>query len=135
MKKILAVLLSAVLLICLLCPYASAVQPLWDYVTNITGTLDISSFGTATITASGTAGTRGVTKCTVIASLQQLKNGSWTELKSWSDSSNSHAASLSTKKWIVAHGYEYRLVITLKAYSDTELLEIGSGTINYGMFD
>lgn len=134
MKKLLAVLLSVVLLICLLCPYASAVQPRWSYVTDISGTLDISVFGTASITASGSATTRGVNNCTVIASLQQLKNGDWTELKSWSSSSNSHAASLDTKKWPVAHGYEYQLVITLEAYDDTKLLESASATISYGMY-
>lgn len=137
MKKILAALLSVALLTCFLCPYvfADSIQPLWDYVTDISGTLNISSGGVASVTADGSATRRGVTNCTLIASLQQLKNGHWTELKSWSRSAENCGTSLSTKKWAVAHGYEYRLVITLEAYDDTQLLESGSGTIYYGMFD
>ena len=136
MKKFSGLVLVTVLLICMLCPCASAVsiQPRWDYVSSITGDLDITSGGTAALHAEGTAANYDVTSVRITASLQQ-KDGTWRELKSWSSSSAGYMAVIDTKRWAVAHDYEYRLVITLKAYKNSTLLETATATIDYGYYD
>ena len=137
--KRMATCLMALLLLCALSPWGAAaqaegMQPLWTYVTKVIGTITISSGGTAKVTAEGAARSQGVTKTTVTASLQQFKDGKWQEIKSWTISSNGTSTKLSEKSWPVAHGYNYRVVATTKAYAGTTLLEQGSYTANYGYF-
>lgn len=138
MKRV-STFLMVLLLLCAMTPWSSAaqaneMQPLWMYVTKVTGTLDISNTGMAKVTAKGEANSKGVTKITVSASLQQLKGGKWEEVKSWTSSSDGTSVSLSEKSWPVAHGYSYRVVATTKAYNGTKLLEQGSYIANYGYF-
>lgn len=138
MKRV-STLAMVLLLICVMIPCGSAaqaneMQPLWTYVTKITGTIEISNTGMAKVTAKGVANSKGVTKTTVTASLQQLKGGKWEAVKSWSSSSDGTSVSLSEKSWPVAHGYSYRVVTTVKAYAGTSLLEQGSSTRNFGYF-
>ena len=131
--------LMAVLLLCALSPWGAAaqtegMQPLWTYVTKVIGTINISSSGTAKVTAAGEARSLGVTKTTVTASLQQFKDGKWQEIKSWTITSNGTSAKLSENSWPVACGYSYRVVVTAKAYGGATLLEQGSYTAGYGYF-
>lgn len=136
MKRITSLVLITVLLVCMLCPYASAtmVEPRWDYVSTITGDLEITSGGTAVVDADGTAANYGVTRVHLTASLQQ-KDGTWKELKSWSVAADARGVIMPTKYWAVAHDYEYRLVITVKAYKNSTLLETATATIDYGYYD
>ena len=138
MKKLGAVLLSAVLFCIMAAGAFSAkaydIGPMWDYVTRVTGTIDIASDGIATITADSGAGHSSVTKTALTASLQQFKNGSWQEVKSWNTTANSSIAKLSSKAWAVANGYSYRLVVTAKVYQGSTLLESASYTKDYGYF-
>lgn len=112
----------------------AAVQPRWKYVSSITGNIDISSLGIVSASATGTASSLDVTKTVCKVSLQQMKNGKWVTLKTWSASSNTHAASVDTKHWAVDHGYSYQLYIVLEAYKGNTLLETGTGTILYGYY-
>lgn len=136
MKKKIKVLLAAVLAIAGLLSFSMAAEiaPRWSYITVVDGTLDISSGGSATVSAKGEAYTQGVDNVKLTASLQQQKNGSWTTIKSWSASANARQVLLSKQTYPVAHGYSYRLSITLKAYKDQTLLESGSTTREYGYF-
>lgn len=138
MKRV-SMFLMVLLLLCAIAPcgfavQADEVQPLWTYVTKVGATIDISDAGVAKVKATGEANTKGVTKTTITASLQQMKDGKWKEVKSWTVSSNSMSASLPEKSWAVNHGYSYRVVATAKAYKGTTLLEQGSHTQNYGYF-
>lgn len=138
MKRV-SMFLMVLLLLCAIAPcgfaaQADEVQPLWTYVTKVGATIDISDAGVAKVKATGEANTKGVTKTTITASLQQLKNGTWQEVKSWTASSSSTRASISEKSWAVNHGYSYRVVATAKAYNGATLLEQGSHTQSYGYF-
>ena len=138
MKKLGAALLTVILLCTMAAGAFSAkaydIQPMWDYLTRITGTIDIAPNGTATITADGRAVHSSVTTTALNASLQQLKNGSWQELKSWSTTASGTSVKLSSKNWAVAHGYSYRLVVTVTAYQGSKALESASYTKDYGYF-
>lgn len=136
MKKKIKILLAAVLAIAGLLSFSMAAEiaPRWSYVTAIDGTLGISSNGTASVSAWGDALTKGVDNVELTASLQQYKNGSWSTIKSWSASANSRLVTLAKQTYPVAHGYSYRLSITLKAYKGQTLLESGSTTREYGYF-
>lgn len=131
--------LVLLLLVCVGNPWCSAatsdsVQPMWLYITQIDGTIDISTGGYAKVKAEGQANSKEVTRVTLMASLQQNVGGTWKEVKSWTASSNGTYVSLSEKVWPVAHGYSYRVVISTKAYNDNALLEQRSYTANYGYF-
>lgn len=124
---------------CSLVPYASAaqreeIQPMWTYLTRITGSLDISSGGTASVTAKVKAESGEVARVAMNVSLQRYVSGAWKEMKSWDVSSNSASVSLSEKKWQVYHGYSYRAVVTTKVYNENALLEQATKTISYGYY-
>ena len=92
MKKLGAMLLSIIML-CVMVPGAAAVadsgiQPMWDHICILDGTIDITSFGNAKVTASARSYNNGVTKTSVTASLQQMKDNYWTEVKSWTATNN-----------------------------------------------
>ena len=137
-KKFGVALLSAVLFCTMAAGAFSAkaydIQPMWDYVTRVTGTIDIASNGTATITADGRAGHSSVTSTALTASLQQFKNGRWQEVKSWNNAASGTIVRLSSKTWPVAHGYSYRVVVTITAYQGSKALESASYTKDYGYF-
>ena len=138
MKKLGAMLLSFVML-CVMVPGAAAVtdsgiQPMWDHLCILSGTIDITSFGNAKISATARAYSDDVTKTSVTASLQQMKDNYWTEVKSWTAKNNDLYANLYDKSWPVAHGYSYRLVVTGKAYSGSTLLESASYVTEYGYY-
>ncbi len=83
----------------------------WSYIDSITGNLEISENGMATVSASSSCDE--ATSMTVIASLQQYKDGKWKEIKQWSKSDNTKFVATGGD-WPVYHGYEYQLVITSK---------------------
>ena len=136
MKKKIKVVLAAVLAFAGLLGFATAAEiaPRWSYVTAIDATLTISSGGTATVSGWGDAYTLGVDNVKPNASLQQLKNGSWSTITSWPVSSTTRSATLTKQTYPVAHGYSYRLNVTLEAYKGKTLLETVSQIDDYGYF-
>lgn len=129
-------ILSFVLMLIVGCGSAAAadIQPRWSYILTIGGDIDISSFGTATVYGNGTARSTDVNKLAITLDLQQYTNGKWETKKSWSQTSQLFSINTADYSWAVAHGYSYRLYITLKAYNGNRLLETGTGIINYGYF-
>ena len=131
--------LAMLLLFCIGIPQAAfaateddAIQPRWTYLSTVGGNIDISSDAVATVTASVRAvGT--VEKVSVVASLQQKRSGTWSEVKSWTVTRDSYSANM-RKTWPVLRGYEYRVVITGKAMQGLRTLEQASHTVSYGYF-
>jgi len=131
--------LAVLLVLCVSIPWAAAVddiviQPYWTYLRAITGEINISSDGIATVSGDSTSRIGNTEKMTLIVSLQQFNSKDWKEIKSWTVSRSGEAVSLSQRSWPVAHGYSYRIVITAKAYQGLSLLENGSKTVGYGYF-
>ncbi|MCI9467598.1 MAG: hypothetical protein HFE99_11000 [Ruminiclostridium sp.] len=136
MKKSFSFLL-AMLVLCISIPWAAAsepIQPMWSNLNSIYGTLSISNGGIAKVTAKAICKVGKAEKTSVRASLQQLKSGTWTEIKSWSATRDGLTASVPEKSWPVAHGYSYRLIVTGSAYQGLQLLEQGTYTKDYGFF-
>lgn len=140
MKKRIAALFMTVILVCCLMPKTNAraddsdIAPQWNYITLVSGSLNISKGGVATVKGTGQAAEASVTKVYVKVSLQQYKSNKWIEIASWNATTNGKNSSIGTKSKAVAHGYSYRTVITAKAYKGNSVLETGTKTINYGYF-
>lgn len=94
-----------------------------------------SILGIAEVAGHGSASTLGVDKVVCTVHLQQMKDRKWVTLKSWSTTSNSRTAAVGTKKYAVAHGYTYRVYVTLDAYKGNTHLETGEFSEVYGYFD
>lgn len=88
--------------------------PYYTAVSSVTSGLSISAGGTATGT--GTVALYGTSYyANMTLTLQQLKNGGWVNVKSWSASrSKSVSGSCS-----VASGYSYRTLTTARVYSSS----------------
>ena len=113
---------------------SATVQPCWTYVSTVSGDIDISSLGIATVSGAGSAASPKVTKTVCKLHLQQLKNQKWITLKTWTDTANMHYAAVSKKHWAVEHGYSYRIYVELEAYSGNTLLETESSIGSYGYY-
>ena len=134
-KRFMKSVISIVLVMVAVFTCSSAtVQPRWKYVSSVGGNIDISSLGIVSASGVGTASSLEITKTICTVNLQQMKNSKWVTLKTWSASSNTHAASVDTKHWAVDHGYSYRLYIVLDAYKGNTLLETGTASVLYGYF-
>ena len=106
----------------------------WSYISTIEGNIDISSSGTATVLAGGSAASSDVNKTVLTLDLQQFVGGKWQTKKEWTTTSFSNIIRSGECSWQVAHGYSYQLYITLKAYNSTKLLETATHTVSYGYF-
>ena len=84
-------------------------QPRWKYVSTISGDINISALGIATVSGEGSAASTQVTKTVCKLHLQQLKNQKWTTIKTWSATSNMRYAAVTSKHWAVDRGYSYRI--------------------------
>lgn len=113
---------------------SAAVQPRWKYVSSVGGDIEISSLGIVSAWGSGSASSLDVTRTVCTMNLQQMKNGKWVTLKTWSASANMRSAAVDTKHWAVDHGYSYRLYIVLDAYKGNTLLETGTASVVYGYY-
>ncbi len=91
------------------------ISPQMLYITNADSNIQISSSSRATVEAYVIGYSNTVTKTKVEADLQQLKNGRWTSIKTWSVSKNSYKATL-VESIQVSKGYSYRVVATVTAY-------------------
>ena len=131
MKSVVAIVL---VMIAVFTCSAAAVQPRWKYVSTVGGDIDISSLAIVSASGFGTASSLQVTKTVCKVTLQQMKSGKWTDLKTWSATSNMRSASVTTKHWAVDHGHSYRLYVTLDAYNGNTLLETGNSIVDYGYY-
>ena len=64
-----------------------------------------------------------------------MKDRKWVTVNSWKSAARARSAQVSTKKYAVAHGYSYRVRVTLAAYKGSKLLETGEFTESYGYFN
>lgn len=96
------------------------ISPLWTYILDVWQTFDISSSGRAEIVATMDTKNSEVDSLKVVSNLQQLKDGSWTTIKSWTSTTESMSLILQ-KSWYVSKGYSYRLVTNYYAYSGSEV--------------
>ncbi len=81
---------------------------------------EISDYGRADISVYLKA--QNVDKVKLYVQLQQLKNGKWKTIKSWSKTSNGTYAGLGAA-YYVTQGYQYRLVSKGKVYLNQNLVE------------
>ncbi len=112
------------------------VDPRWSYFTTVVGDIDISSNGKATIIATVSANRNKVDTVKVTCNLQKLENGSWKNIKTWSEESDPdtpHVVALE-KTYYVVEGYSYRIQVHSKAYMDGALKESITSTFDYGYF-
>lgn len=101
------------------------IQPYFTYIAIFQTGFNISSTGKATVDVYLTA--HDVTSVTVEAYLQQYKNGSWTTIKSWSNTESGTDAGVAGE-YYVAHGYQYRFVSRGYVYKSGSLVESTSYT-------
>ncbi|MEW8974003.1 MAG: hypothetical protein AB2375_07395 [Tissierellaceae bacterium] len=107
------------------------IKPMFTNINVFQATFDISSNGNSSSTVYLNA--RDVDKVEIRADLQQYKAGSWTTIKSWSNSKEGTNHGF-TKNWYVAKGYSYRLVSYGYVYKGNKIVEDTSSTskvINY----
>ena len=92
--------------------------------------ISISSSGSANVIASVT-GNPGTTKTEIISYLQQYRNGTWTNIATFT-ASGSQRCNLSKYK-TVTKGYKYRVSSVVRAYKGTasENRTVNSSSINY----
>lgn len=96
------------------------VTPFFTNITLFQNVFDISTDGKASISVYLEA--RNVDSVKVDASLQQLKNGNWVTIKSWTNISAGTYAGVSGT-YYVAKGYKYRLVSSGYVYKSGSLSE------------
>lgn len=133
-KSVVSVVVVFAVLLCSAAAASSEIQPRWTYVSGVTGHLEISSSGFATLYGGGNAVHPDVDNVKVIVELQQFKNSKWQTVKTWTAVGEGWSTRTSTKTWPVYHGYSYRLYVTLEAYSGSTFLESGTHIENYGFF-
>lgn len=96
------------------------IRPYMDYIARASCFLYIDSNGKATTDCS-VYGYQGITtKVTIIANLQQYKGGRWVTVKTYTESVNSHRASL-YETTTISKGYTYRVTAEVKAYSGSNV--------------
>ena len=96
------------------------IRPYMDYIARASCFLYIDSDGKATTDCS-VYGYQGITtKVSITANLQQYKDGRWVTIKTFTESANSHRASL-YKTTAISKGYTYRVTAEIKAYSGSSV--------------
>lgn len=95
------------------------VVPYMDYINDATVGLKITSGGEAQVTSSIVGYSSLVDKVKIEATLQQYKNGSWTDLKTWTKFYSSYKGNLG-ETYQVSKGYSYRVVTKFTAYSGSK---------------
>ena len=101
------------------------VQPYWTEISMFSNNFDISTSGLATVESLLYA--YDVDEIKIVAKLQQYKNGSWTTIKSWTETSDDIYCAIG-ETWYVASGYSYRLVSTGTVYENGSQVEQTSYT-------
>ena len=93
------------------------VSPMFTYIIDTEAQIFINSSGKATVETYLT-GNNQVTSTKAIINLQQYKNGRWTTIKTWNESSSTRILNFSST-YYVNSGYSYRVQSTVTAYSGT----------------
>ena len=99
------------------------IQPRFTNINVFSNYFDISSNGKASVTVYLNA--RNVDKVKVVAYLQQYKNGSWSTIKSWSETRDGTSSGIG-KNYYVVSGYSYRLKSYGYVYVKDNLVETDS---------
>lgn len=86
---------------------------------------DLSSYGNATISSILYA--QACDQIVIVAKLQQMKNGSWTTIKTWSSDSIGTSAALSGS-FFVQNLHSYRVVTTGTVYMSGAQIEKTTNT-------
>ncbi|MDE7318660.1 MAG: hypothetical protein K2N46_02880 [Lachnospiraceae bacterium] len=94
--------------------YLQQTTPFMLYIRDTSCTIMVNSNGEATVSAF-VKGVSSVTRASVTANLQQLKNGKWTTIKTFSKTVNSNNVNL-LETYSVEKGYSYRVQITVIVY-------------------
>lgn len=95
-------------------------QPYWTEISQFNNNINITSSGSADIESTILAFSVDLIKVEV--HLQQLMNGSWTTIKTWTGTSQDEVCSV-IGSWYVQKGYFYRLVSTGTVYSGGQQVE------------
>ncbi|MDU6855721.1 MAG: hypothetical protein E6370_15010 [Clostridiales bacterium] len=96
------------------------IVPYMDYINDATVGLKITSDGEAQVRSSIVGYSSSVDKIKIEATLQQYKNGKWTDIKTWSKSYSSYKGNLG-ETYQVSKGYSYRVVSKFTAYSGSKM--------------
>lgn len=96
------------------------VTPMWTYIDSFYNYFGISDSGKATVEVM--LDSVDADEIRLEAKLQQYKNGSWTTIKTWTNSRDWVTCYIS-ENWYVASGYSYRLVSTGKVYKNGVMVE------------
>lgn len=110
---------------------SSTIAPRLSHITLARASIVMSTKGVASFDCA-VVGHSDVTKTSITATLQQEKNGKWSNVKSWSTTANKVNCSLS-QSVEVTKGYNYRVVAKCTAYNGTgsETVNVTSGTAEY----
>ncbi len=100
---------------------SNLIQPMWTYIDSYRNTFVISDFGRADVTVVLHSFTADSIR--VEASIQQLKNGDWITIKTWSNTVHDKITCGLGKSWYVAKGYLYRMVSTGIVYKNGKIVE------------
>lgn len=90
--------------------YLQQMTPFMLYIRDASCSMMINSNGEATVSAF-VKGVSSATRTSVTANLQQLKNGKWTTIKTFSKTEKSNMVNL-LESYSVEKGYSYRVQIT-----------------------
>ena len=133
MKKVITILLVAILLVSVVTPVhavsnveaETAIQPRWTYLNTVSAYLSINALGIAT--CEGSAIATVVQDVKVVVRLQQLTDTGWSTIKSWS--ATNAGASSAEGKYAVYKGYTYRTTVAAYVYDDSgNIIETGSAS-------
>lgn len=96
------------------------VDPRFDHMSRISSSLSIEALGRANCTGSFT--TYDAYDSTITITLQQQKDGRWTDIKEWSEDFTGTGVKYVNKGYYVERGYSYRLVTVVQIWDgDTEI--------------
>lgn len=98
----------------------TVIRPYMDYIARASCFLYIDSSGKATTDCSAYGYQGTTTKVSITANLQQYKDGRWVTIRTFTESANSHRASL-YETTTISKGYTYRVTAEVKAYSGSSV--------------
>lgn len=99
-----------------------ALDPRFSYLTRISSSLSINTLGRANCTGAFTTYDEYDSTITIV--LQQERNGSWTDIKEWSEDYAGSGIKMLEKGYYVSSGYRYRVITTVQIWdADGTLLE------------
>lgn len=129
MKKVISTILAVMTLCALAVPASAAVvdpiEPQYDHTSSLYAVISIDENGLATCGGDVTA--KKWTPVKVVVQLQQLKDGEWKTLESWSNTGT--FCTEQTGYLYVWKGYYYRTKVTGFIYDENgRIIESASGT-------